>query len=509
MNFSQPAQDSLFFKKEIYVRLAVLLALIAGVGIRLFDLSDPPLDFHPTRQFFSALKARGMYYAMQPNAPQWMRDVSYTQWQAQGKIEPTVLESLTAVTYLLVGREDMNIARAYSALFWVLGGLALFSLARRLTGADAALLALLFYLFTRYAVFSSRTFQPDPLMVALMVGAVWAFERWRANAAWKWALAAGLLAGAAIYVKNVAVFMLAPAFALPILFEMGLKPALKNRQVWGVAALAILPAAAYTLYGVMTGFLGGQFTYRFFPDLTFSPGYYVRWNDMLSGVVGFGAFLLALTGVLLAQQRGARALIGGLFLGYFLFGVVFAYHFSTHDYYHMPLIPIVALGLAAAAQRLFDALRASQPAAWIRLGAVAIILYALGMEVWNTRVTLVRNDYRAEPAFWVNLGERLGHTEPATGLMSDYGYRLAYWGWQDTSAWLGSGDLHMRELAGQQVDLLAAFRGAVDGKRFFVVTQMNELDNQPEIKALLYNTYSIFEQGEGYVVFDLQKPLTP
>jgi hypothetical protein len=47
----------------------------------------PAARFHPTRQFFSALKARGMYYAMRPGTPQWMREVSYKQWQAQGKID--------------------------------------------------------------------------------------------------------------------------------------------------------------------------------------------------------------------------------------------------------------------------------------------------------------------------------------------------------------------------------------------------------------------------------------
>ncbi|MEJ5225677.1 MAG: hypothetical protein WHV44_14560, partial [Anaerolineales bacterium] len=82
---NHPVTDSLFFKKEIFVRLVVLAALAAGLVIRLFDLSDPPLDFHPTRQFFSALKARGMYYAVLPNTPQWMRDLSYKQWQEQGK----------------------------------------------------------------------------------------------------------------------------------------------------------------------------------------------------------------------------------------------------------------------------------------------------------------------------------------------------------------------------------------------------------------------------------------
>ncbi len=38
------------------------MLLLLGLGIRLLDLTDPPLDIHPTRQLHSALMARGMYY---------------------------------------------------------------------------------------------------------------------------------------------------------------------------------------------------------------------------------------------------------------------------------------------------------------------------------------------------------------------------------------------------------------------------------------------------------------
>ncbi|MEJ5241736.1 MAG: hypothetical protein WHS87_11110 [Anaerolineales bacterium] len=47
-------------KVDLRQGLLLLLLLLTGWLIRLYDLDDPPLDFHPTRQLFSALKARGI-----------------------------------------------------------------------------------------------------------------------------------------------------------------------------------------------------------------------------------------------------------------------------------------------------------------------------------------------------------------------------------------------------------------------------------------------------------------
>src|SRR5690606_34774688 len=52
-------------------RVTVLLLFVAAAALRLYDLTDPPLDFHPTRQLYSALKARGMYYATLGTAADW------------------------------------------------------------------------------------------------------------------------------------------------------------------------------------------------------------------------------------------------------------------------------------------------------------------------------------------------------------------------------------------------------------------------------------------------------
>src|SRR6185295_13229848 len=100
----------------------LVLAFALGLGIRLFDLTDLPLDFAPTRQMFSVLKARSMYYAMLPesaNLPVWQREMAARQ--TTPVIEPPVIEMMTALTYRVTG-EYVWIARIYSSLFWVLAG---------------------------------------------------------------------------------------------------------------------------------------------------------------------------------------------------------------------------------------------------------------------------------------------------------------------------------------------------------------------------------------------------
>ena len=61
-------QTDTFWGRNRWGYWCILLVLfLAGLGIRLYDLTDLPLDFHPTRQLRSAIIARGIYYEMQPN----------------------------------------------------------------------------------------------------------------------------------------------------------------------------------------------------------------------------------------------------------------------------------------------------------------------------------------------------------------------------------------------------------------------------------------------------------
>ena len=483
------------------VWFAVVLLLLLGMGIRLYDLTDLPLDFAPTRQLFSALKARGMFYSMLPNMQNDpTAQLAIAQWKGTQVIEPTIIEGVTAVTYLAFG-EHLWIGRLYSILFWVLGGIPLYLLAKKLGGWQGGLVGLSVYLFLPYGVEASRAIQPDPLMVSLVVFGIWASHAWITTKEWKWAIAAGILNGCAMLVKNVAVFPL--LFALvPMLFHNGISFHIQDRKTWAVAVLSALPTLAYTLYGVFSaGFLGQQFAFRFFPNLWFDPVFYLRWKNQVDGVIGLSLATISFASLWLAKGAD-RKLLAGLWAGYLAYGFTFAYHITSHDYYQLPLIPIVALSLAPLAFAMSTGITQAGWSKPAHAAILAIFGFALAIALWTVRVDLARDDYRPEVAKWQQIGAVIGKPAHVLTVSEDYGYRLAYWGMQDVEAWLEDADLNLRELDGRKVDLMQKFQEKIAGKDFIVITQPAKLDNQPEIRKYIEQTYPIFAQGDGYLIYD-------
>ena len=89
------------------------------------DLTDPPLDFHPTRQLRSAIIARSMYYRSVPDPESWQSQAALSQYTGEGIIEPLVMETIVANTYKVIGSDPVWVARIYSSLFWIIGGIGL------------------------------------------------------------------------------------------------------------------------------------------------------------------------------------------------------------------------------------------------------------------------------------------------------------------------------------------------------------------------------------------------
>lgn len=485
--------------------ITLTVIFISAMGIRMYDLTDLPLDFHPARQLFSAFKARGMYYASLPESddvPAWKRDLAIRQGQESAIIEPPVMEYLVASTYRLFG-EYLWIARVYSSLFWLIGGLFLFLLARNISSTDGAVVALLIYLFLPYGIIASRSFQPDPLMTMFVIAGAWATFTWREKETWKWAIAAGLLNGAAIFIKNVAVFPLL-GVAIALVLERGLMISLKDRKTWTVAILSALPAGLFLIYGTyIAGFLTQQFGLRFFPDLWKEAAFYLRWKGQLDGITGFGAVAFALLGIFLARKRSITAMLIGLWGGYIAYGMTFSYHITTHDYYNLPVIPIVVLSISIPIGILAEKLSQRDPSILVRAVLTLGIFVVTVTHMWYARVNLAQVDYRHDVDFWWSLGEKLGHTNPAIGLTPDYGARLGYWGWQDISSWYYSEDLALRELAGIEIDLSQRFESQIQGKCYFVVTQFGRFDDQREAQQTLFDNYPIYEQTKDYIIFQL------
>ena len=499
---------SFFAHSRLTLAITLLFLFGLGFGIRLYDLSDLPLDFHPTRQLLSALKARGMYLQTQGGVPDWQRKMAIQQWRTKAEVEPEVFEHLVAFTYRFTG-EQLWVARVYSSLFWLIGGGFLFLLVRELFSVDGAVLSTAYYIFFPYAVAASRSFQPDPLMVMLILCFWWAFMQWGRKEAWSWAVLAGAAGGLAIYIKFVSVFFVVGGALGLVLGLFRVRDAVRKPQVWVMAVLGLLPGAAYIFYGVVLhGFLGQQFNGRFIPALLLSPSNYLQWISMANLAAGAAAITLGLLGLLFVQERLARTFLFGLWGAYILFGLFFDYHIATHDYYSLPLIPIVAISLAPVADWMLGRVRELTVSRGIRMATLAIFLFGLVATVWDTRNQMKVVDYRPQAAMWAEIGDRLSHGHNVVALTQDYGSRLAYWGWQDALIWPNSGDIDYHVARGGTVDLKERFQDMTHGNAFFLVTDFAELKRQPELKDEL-SGFAVYARGEGYTIFDLQKPVTP
>ncbi|NIS83470.1 MAG: phospholipid carrier-dependent glycosyltransferase, partial [Anaerolineales bacterium] len=200
-----------FGRSKILLAITLLILFGVGLGLRLVDLTDEPLDFHPWRQLRAASITRGMYFTMLPDTNPELRSSAISLGKQFQTLEPKIFETLVAYTYRLIGGEHLWIARLYAITFWMIGGIALYTLARRLTSDDGAIVSLAFYLIVPFGFTGSRAFLPEPLMVMWIMLAAYSFYQWAEEHTWRWAILSGLTSGIAILVKVFAIFPLATA----------------------------------------------------------------------------------------------------------------------------------------------------------------------------------------------------------------------------------------------------------------------------------------------------------
>jgi len=479
---------------------------LLGLAIRLYDLTDPPFDFHTTRQFRAALIARGMFYASWNDASEPDRTIAIELRSREALIEPPIFEWLVSRLYLLTGGAWLWIPRALSAGFWLLGGAAVFGLARDLTSTSGALISLVYFIFLPFGMLASRSFQPDPLMTTLIAGSAWALYRWNRSPGWKPAVLAGGLTGLAILTKAVAVFPLGFGAFFLIAAGQGLKKSTRDPQTWTVAGLALLPVGGWYVNGLfISGFLRGQDSFRFFPKYWLDPAFYIRWVETAAGICGFVVLIAGLIGLFLVRDRAGRGLLTGLWTGYILYSLAFPYHTLTHDYYQLLLIPIAAVSVAPPAALVFDEI-GRRPYARIAFAAATLLIAgAVLFKVWDTRVILARKDHRPEAAEWARFNGLLPPEARVFALAQAYGYPLAYYGWITAEAWLTGAELDLRELAGLDPEVAKARRFAdLAEADFFIVTHFNEFERQPDLQEYLALHAEVYLEGEGYRIYDLQ-----
>jgi hypothetical protein len=482
----------------------LVFVFLTGLVLRLIDLTDEPLDFHPVRQLRGAILSRGMYYDLLPSADPATRQRADQLAQTLEPQEPPLLEAMVAVGGVLLGKESPWIARLINAVIWMAAGVMLYRLARRMMDIDGAVVAAALFLTLPFGVFTSRSFQPEAMNILALVATAYALRRWDDKPTWRWAVLAGVMAGLTVLSKGrLALIVLVLVVAVTV-SRRGLRKALANPQVWAMGVLMVAIPAVYYLGVIGTRTLGWlSTTSGDFLWMSLEPSFYVRWLKFTDSLIPLPLLLASMIGTALLHPR-ARSIVLGMWLGFLAYGVSLPYTMITHNYYSLPLLPVVALGLGPAASTILG--KVSTLGRRGEMACLGLLVLGVAYPAWLTRSAIVGNDYRGEPAGWVEIGEALPTDGSIIAVTHDYGYRLMYYAWLHVELWPSRADLASFSLQGHNEDpnFGRDFAVRTQGYRYFLVTNFGELEGQPELKQYLESNYPIAVGGPTFVVFDLR-----
>jgi len=496
-------EERAFSKHKSFYIAALVALLIAGFLVRMIDLKDAPLDFHPTRQLRGAIIARNLYLRVNPGANPEIADFATNPalFDFVGRLEPPITEAFVVLGYLIMGGETLWVSRIVTSFFWCLGGIGLYLLVKKLTSKDAGLICLGFYLFNQFGVIGSRSFQPESLMVASMIWALWFFMRWLEERSWKAALAAGLVSGFSILVKPNPVFFLSVVYLLLLITSDGFLTVLKNIQVWVIAALTILfPLVYFTIFNPGAGgFLDSW--WKDTVNIVPTSRYFLGWGSIMTDVIPFAVLVIAFASTLLMEKSG-RYLSIGMWVGYVIFGLFLPHHIHTHDYYSIVLVPISAIALAKVAQIVAE-FASGKERIW-KIGLILLAVIAILYPTWNVYKTLNDKDYRGEPGGWAQISEAIPADASVIALTHNYGENVAYYSHRMVSLWPSNSEVDFQALSenGRPIDFDTYFNQKTEPFDFFLVTLFGEFNAQPMLMERL-SEFQVHAEGPGFIVYDL------
>jgi hypothetical protein len=500
---------------------------VAAFGLRVYGINQPPMEFGFLRQYHGALLARGFY--------EWLLSGDFKTVPPDGIIEPPILELVASLAYLISGSEHLWIPRLLSALFWMVGGVFLYLIAKRIVSPNAAVFSVFFYLFVPYSVFASRAFMPDPLMIMFLLISIFTILRYHEQPSTRRLMVATAASSLAIFVKpGICLFQVFGAFVSLAVYREGVRRSLISPRLLVFAALSILPTGLYYLYGTfVAGFLRGQASQKVVPQLLLEASFWKGWLVNVWVVLGYVALLGALLGILLLRKGLPRALMIGLWTGYLLFGLTFTSHIRTHDYYSLQLIPVVALSLGPLADLVIKELHQTAnnigQLGWRGYGRVVVLALSISVLVLSAIGNRQASAYstgwvRAQQeraasyvATFREIGEVVDHSRRtfvlfggSLGRGPNYGFALMYHGRISGETWPLPTPIGERQEGkrGISTEELFSRRYRKHSPEYFIISRgWWEREETRGLRTLLTENYPMAAQGDSYVVFDLRRNL--
>jgi Dolichyl-phosphate-mannose-protein mannosyltransferase len=528
--------------KNRFLYLFLIIAIFAAAfGIRCYRITEPDIYNHPVRQYHSYNIARTFYHLNNEQVEDWRRELAEAKYKNLDFKEPPLLEYIVAKTYLLADDEYLWIPKLFSISFWLIGGILLYRLLVRFAAPLSAILALAYYLFLPFGFFVSRSFQPESLMTMFFIASVLMIYRYFEKPSTKRLILSALVSSAAILIKFIPLFPISTAF-LFMSFSKHNKdktPFIKKSFVF--LLITALPSLLYYSYMYFnSGPIHSAATSIFLPDLLISSFFWKGWLHMFGVTIGLIAAACSMAGMVILKSKRAKTLLAGLWIGYFVYGLIFSYTTATHDYYQVLLAPIAALSIAPVCQHIIKSFCKFSRKWQFSLAVLAIITPLLLLNYLKNikhdqffeindnlkhklefvcdivgvnphRLKKINHDYNNEVEILRHIGSAVNHSTNTIILDKNYGHPVIYFSEVIGTHWPNKEQVaYLKNVAkAESISAQTRFDNIFkkSSPEYFIITDIKSLEFQPELKRLLDTQFEILDKDDNFMIYDLKKRL--
>ena len=493
-------QERIFRENSWWLKACLFLMFVLATLIRLDEIKAPGhlLD----REYTAAIFARAYYLANNNNVEKWQREIAITAKNQQPILEPPVLEYLVSLIYRIMGREEIFYSRYLTNAFWLIGGVFMFLIAKKLLSMDEAVVATGYYLFVPMGVIISRSFQPDTLMMMLYLISLYALVLYFAAPSTKRLVLAGILTGTTLLLRPLVIFSIFFAFFALSIHRIRNWKKLVDAPLVVFSIVSLLPTVLYYGYGIIfAGFMRWKVATSFMPLLLIKKDFWLGWFHNVVDVTEFTPLILAIIGFFLLHNSKVRYLIIGLAAAFLTFSIAFTYHILTHPYYHIQLFPIVGLCMAPLLVEITKMLMQLPGKTWLfPVSAVLIIsFYFSHREVRDSFYQVHMED----PAIAQEIGKLVQHSPHTVFLSYYYGLPLEYYGEFGGASWpVRIEDSFYRGPNEKELSVQERMDKLGFIPEYFVITNFDiyERKNQ-DLKEYLEQDCALLAQKEQYLIY--------
>lgn len=471
-------------------RNILIVLVLFGLLLRLYNIDSPFLDHHGWRQSDTAAIARNFYNngfdILYPEIDWGGAGAGYVESEFQ------LVPFLTAILYGIFGLHEY-VGRLVAVSFSLGSICLLYKLIRKSFNKNVAIFGTLFFVFAPINIFFGRAFMPESAMIFFSIGTLYFFSNWIEKEDWRSFLLASAFAALTFLVKIPTLYLGLPLLWLA--YSKYNKQLFKDWRLYLFAILALIPPLlwyyhAHAVLGQYNSFgiwnFGGDKwgSAQIWTDANF---YIICYNRLTGIVLTPIGFTLLIAGLFTRARSKSEYLFHFWMISVIIYFILVAGGLWAHDYYQLPLVPVASVFIGKMLAILFEN-DTTRVAAYVLLassfvisifGLYAMPVYDIDQAVYDAG--LMVDEITPKNALIITGNGELNSPE-LLYYCNRQGWRVGYGQWS--------------------ADLIEQLKK--EGAGYFVTAETGRVSEKDDFGRYMYENFDVI-YSDDFIIFDLAK----